>query len=96
MSATLAPSIAPPHAIRVWVDGFELFAEIPGNPPYIMRLSLSDSGLHKALNLLRTRHTDTRTGRYRVPERLIGGKAPPATDAQRAAARNVLRKMGLV
>lgn len=97
MSAEVAQSAAPIYAIKVWADGLDLFAEIPGSPAYVMRLPLTEAGLHKALNLLRKRHVEAKGGRYKVPERMIKGKQGPLpTESQREQALAMLKRMGLV
>lgn len=99
---TLAPSAAPTHAIRVWQEGLDLFAEIPGDPPYVMRLSLTEAGLTKALRLLRTRYKAAPRGSYKLPQAPPGLPRPKqpaptkASEEQRQAARAVLRKMGMI
>jgi hypothetical protein len=93
-----AKTAAPPWAIRCWTDGLQLYAEIPGSPCYVMKLSLTDSGLHKALDLLRTRARAEMNGAYGKPAALpqpqITRKGP--TPEQRKAAVEVLRKLGMV
>ena len=98
MSATSAPSGAPVNAIRVWTDGLSLFAEIPGAPPYIMRLDLTDSGLSKALDLLRTKAKDTNghTKAALAAQAVVRPKDALATPDQRQAARDVLRRLKMV
>lgn len=97
MTAKSASSAAPVYAVKIWADGLDLFAEIPGSPPYVMRLSLTESGLSKALNLLRKRHAEAKAGRYKVPERMISGKrGPKPTESQRDQALAILKSMGVV
>lgn len=95
--ASTASSAAPPYAVLVWSDGLDLFAEIPGSPPYVMRLSLTDGGLHKALNLLKVRHEQARAGRYKPPAVSVTRKGKHvASPSQQQAALDVLRKMGFL
>lgn len=93
-----AKTAAPPHAIRVWANGLTLFAEIPGDPPYVMRLSMTEGALGKVLNLLKDR--DAAYGSTPVSDRMVVrkvGKAEVAVNSkQREAALEVLKKLGMV
>ena len=95
-----ASRAAPAYAIRVWTDGLGLYAEIPGSPSYVMRFDLTDSGLSKALDLLRVRQREAPVGSHSVPDRLItrvvGKTTVPMTQAMRDNARDVLRKLGMI
>lgn len=94
----------PSHAILCWVDDRSVYAAIPASDkglPYIISYPLNESGLSKALNLLRIRYEElpspmknyTQAGREPTTR---NGKPPVQTSAQRDAALAVLRKMGLV
>ena len=66
--------------------------------PYIQRFSLTDNGLHKALNALREIHREA-PGRWEVPKaqpmvRRVGKVKP--TPAQLEIARQILKKNGLI
>lgn len=96
----LATSAAPSWAIRIWVDGLTLYAEVPGNPPYIHRESLTEGGLWKMINYLKARSSEADLASYRVPEQLfttkVGKEQFKTSNEQRTAALDVLRKMGMV
>ncbi len=95
---TMAKSASPPNAVRMWTDGLVIYTEIPGTPPYIAKFSLTEGGLSKALDLLRTKAKFNPNGhpapKTREPTRVE--KRPEVTDEQRATAVAVLRKLGMV
>lgn len=101
MTATLDHKPIPSHAITVWCDDVHIYACIPGNPPHICAFPLSEAGMSKAANLLRTRHelVPTAQRNYTKPLAHVSynrGKPPVQTAEQRAEALAVLRKMGIV
>lgn len=103
MSATHAPSAAPPHALLCWLDDRYVYVEIPSKTgsPFVDKFPLCEAGLSKALNLLRLRYDELSSSmkNYTVPTAepsLKNGKPPIQTSAQRDAALAILRKMGLV
>lgn len=101
MTATLDRQPIPPHAITVWCDDVHIYACIPGNPPHICAFPLSEAGMSKAANLLRTRHelVPLPLRNYTKPPAHVSynrGKPPVQTAEQRAEALAVLRKMGIV
>lgn len=97
MSDTVAKSAAPAHAIRVWSNGLVLFAEIPGDPPYVMNLALTEAGLTKCLSLLRERAKDYPRASHQVSERVITRVPMPLSTAeQRKMACEILKKAGLL
>ena len=97
--AQIAKSAAPPTAILLWCDGLFLYAEIPGDPPYIHSESICEAGLWKMLNLLRQKAPEHAIGSARKVDTFVP-KQPAAkvvaTEEQRASAREVLRKVGLL
>lgn len=61
MIESIAPSAAPPNALRMWTDGVRVYAEIPGaqgKAPYIVHHLFSEGGLYKLLTLLGQRRID--------------------------------------
>lgn len=103
MTATRAISAAPPFAIRVWSDGLLLFAELPavaGGQPHIVTESMTESGLWKMLNLLRVRAKENPYASSRVKDELVVRKVgkieQPMSQAQRNAAADVLKKLGMI
>ena len=97
--AAQGKSAAPSSAIRIWCDGLFLYAEIPGDPPYIVSESVCEAGLWKMLNLLRQKAAEHPMASSKKVDTFIP-KQPAAkvvaTDGQRQAARDVLRKAGLL
>lgn len=61
---SLAPSFAPPNAVRMWMDDHSIYVELPVSPGYestipcILAFAISEQGLSKALNILRQRRTN--------------------------------------
>lgn len=100
MTDTLAPSAAPPYALRVWADNNSIYTEIPGKPgaaPYVIAFPLAEGGLSKALDLLRTKHTDfAGPAFYSRPAPSLSNKPAVGTAVQRAHAQAVLRKLKIV
>ena len=102
MSATRAPSAAPPFAIKVWSDGLLLFAELPataGGQPHIVSESMCEAGLWKMLNLLRIRAKENPYASTQSSElvlRKVGKVEQPMSQAQRNAAAEVLKKLGMI
>jgi hypothetical protein len=94
----------PPHALLMWSDDINIYAAIPskdGGLPHITKFERSDMGLNKALNMLRQRYDELPSGQknYTIKSRepsTVNGKPPVQNELQRAAALNVLRKLGLV
>lgn len=101
MSATLSRSAAPPWAITIWRDDRNIYTEIPnkvaGERPFIAVYSLTEAGLGKALDQMRTRYNSSAVPVYR-PESLRPSNLKPlvGTAAQQATAAAVLRKMGIL
>lgn len=61
---SLAPSFAPANAVKMWMDDHFIYIELPTSPgftsliPHILSFAITESGLSKALNILRQRRTD--------------------------------------
>jgi hypothetical protein len=97
MTDSVAKTAAPPHAIRVWSNGLVLFAEIPGDPPYVMNLALTEAGLTKCLSLLRERAKDYPRASSAVSERVITRASNvQCTDSQRKSALEILKRVGML
>ena len=97
--AAQGKSAAPPTAIRIWSDGLFLYAEIPGDPPYIQCESICEAGLWKMLNLLRQKAPEHPIGSTKKVDTFIPKKPAEkvtATEDQRASAREVLRRLGML
>ena len=97
--AAQGKSAAPSTSIRIWCDGLQLYAEIPGDPPYIHSESVCEAGLWKMLNLLRQKAAEhpmasTRKVDVFIPKQPVAKVV--ATNGQRQAARDVLRRSGLL
>lgn len=105
MSAKLAPSAKPSHAVVIWTDDRSIYIEVPTiaalGVPYVTTFPLHEGGLSKALNFLRTRYEELPRHQKNytapaAPVTLRNGKPPIQTEAQRDQALVVLRKLGLV
>lgn len=93
-----AGSAAPPNALTIWSNGKVIFVELPTKrgPPYIISYQLTEGGLSKALDLLRTHADHSGAPMAGDPSRSnLSGKVV-GTETQRAQAQAVLRKMGII
>lgn len=92
--ARLAPSAAPPHAVRFWASGSDIFAEIPAkdpaSPPAVLKFPLTEGGLGKALALLCHRRTD-----YAGPH-TIAPTMPARRDDTADLARSIMLRHGIL
>lgn len=91
----------PPHAVTMWADDTRIFVELPATsgPAFITTFELTEGGLEKALYILKQRHRETGAKPTKLrqdPRVKTKTSASPGTDEQRAAARAVLKKMGIV
>lgn len=98
--ASALRSAAPPHAMKMWMDCHSIYMEIPGangGPPYITSYQLCESGLSKALSMMRDIHTKAVPlgGSYQIPLNPSIKKINDFSKDQRATARAVLRKLGI-
>ena len=102
-----ASSFHPPWAVVAWVDGNNIFIEIPskdGSAPYIWKESLTENGLGRALFLMRDARQKAKPAEIGSFNFLAieGAKAikrsrkdSPFTEEQRQAASAVLKKLGI-
>lgn len=88
-TARFAPSAAPPSALLIWVDERNIYVQYPRtdptSAPYIVTYPKSESGLSKALSILRK-------------SEVAGTTIPAASFNVRAVssvADRVLRNLGL-
>lgn len=101
----------PPHAITLWLTDHDIVALLPmtaGGKPYMMKFPLSESGLMRALELLRKRKhevlTPTEAQVFDVPKTQPQVKVSArrqqflneTTQEQRDAAQALLRKLGML
>lgn len=92
----LAPSAAPPNAVKMWMDDRAIYVELPLSPGYestlpcILRFAISEGGLSKALNILRERKTDFAGPIQAAPRKLLGSAEAHATAAQALKARGII------
>ena len=86
MMAQMDPYPIPPHAVTMWLTDHDIIAMLPmrdGGIPYLMCLPLSEGGLAKALNLLRSRKAEVLTGLEASAMRnLLNSSAPPTQPPQ--------------
>lgn len=108
-------SPVPPHAVTMWTDDHDIYILLPmkaGGTPYIMRFSLNEGGLMRALEVLKQRPKEIITPSFDRPanytreayEKQAVVKLSKAqerlygetTPEQRSAAQALLRKLGMV
>ncbi len=97
MTATLAPSAAPAHALRCWVDNHSLYFELSGvNGPYVM--SFQRFELSKALAILYTKfETETHGEAYIRPPVVAKALMKDGIDQRDLdAAAKALRELGML
>lgn len=99
MTATSAPSAAPPYAVPFWVDGNYLFCELPStNGPCVFRFTRDSIGLAKAFATVFSAYLpDTHGEIYSAPQ--CPSSIPDKngiTDRQRQDARDILRKLKVI
>lgn len=92
----IAESAAPPHALKVWVDGRNIYFELKGvNGPSVIAFPRSTAGMASAVAML-----------FAIPEAGLPYTRPQLpssipdkngiTDAQRQSARDILRRMKII
>lgn len=105
MMGKQAPSFAPPWAVLVWVDATNVYAEFrssSGDAPLIVKYPKTEGGFAKTLHFAEARFKDTRPkgGYYQMPSdppKVKKAKKEPAgTEASRAEAHAILKKMGMI
>ena len=90
MSASLAPSAAPPNALKVWCDSTRIYAELPSSgPTCVMAFPRTGLGLSKVLNLVYG--SGEWAGSIAAPSRKLVG-----TPMQHDIAQSILRKQGII
>lgn len=97
MTATTAPSAAPPHAIPCWVDGHSLYFELRGvNGPAV--ISFQRFELAKALAILFTTfETETHGEPYIRPVHVAKALMKEGMDQRDLdAAAKALRELGIL
>lgn len=100
MPAHLAPTAAPPSALRIWCDARYIYVELPRSPrsgpslpPCIMTFSRDSAGLSKALALVfgHADNSGSMPENFRAaPRKLVG------TPTQHAQAEALLRQKGII
>ena len=98
--ADAARSARPPWALTCWVDDNFIYSEVPcaNGPPLIQKYPLTEGGLSHALNFLRTFHRKHQPtgGDYKITlQANIKRAKPEGNEAQRAKAREILRKLNI-
>ena len=97
---TVAPSGAPPKALKFWADGNRIYYEIPGKdgrPPYIGWHYFDHAGVSKCLDLLGLHRIDYEycgdlAKEYKkLPEVKLNGTA-----TQQAMQEKILRDLGIL
>lgn len=102
MTAFTAPTAAPPHAVRCWVDGNNLYFELPSqNGPCVIGFQRDAIGMSKALAVLFVHHETEGHGEvYLRPPALLAASPIPDKDGisptQRQAARDLLKRMKII
>lgn len=99
MTSTVAPSAAPPHAIKVWADRRNVYAEIPSlHQPCVIAFPLSSGGLSKVLAILGAKHQEDMAGVPYLRPAVIAKAliADGITQRELDATRLVLLELGLI
>lgn len=98
MSAELAATAAPPHAVLMWADERNVYGQLRGqNGPYVVIFPRSEGGLSQALHHLGAMHAEHSGQPYLrppLPSKELAKKG--LTQNDREAARDVLKKMGVI
>lgn len=100
MMAIAAPTAAPSHAIKCWVDPNNLFFELSGqHGPTVLGFPRTADGFTRALAVLFVRHEVE--GHGEVYHRPLTPASPipdknGITEQQRRDARDVLKKLGII
>jgi hypothetical protein len=98
MNATVAKSAAPPHAVMVWADERNIYAQLPSiNGPYVACFPRSEGGLSQCLHHLGAMHVEHSGEVYTRPnypsKELV---KQGLTQNDRDVAHMVLKKMGVI
>lgn len=102
MKPETATSFRPPWGLYIWSDSQYLYCEIPAkspkDPPLVMKFLHTEGGLGKALALLTKRHAEAlpKPGHYKMPEPKISNKKSPFNEETHNAAREILKRMGII
>lgn len=104
MSATKSNTGRPPYAVVMWCDHHSIYSEIPasnGGLPYIQSWPLTEGGLSKALAQMKELFVKDQPlgGDYRIPLNPLIKQATGINNFsvdQRAAARDILRKLKVI
>lgn len=99
MTASSAPSAAPPYAVPFWVDRNYLFCELPSqNGPCVFKFTRDTIGLAKAFATVFTAYQADGHGEiYSAPQ--LPSSIPDKngiTDKQRQDARDILRRLKVI
>lgn len=99
MTATSAPTAAPPHAVPFWLDRNSLFCELPSiNGPVVFRFTRDSIGLAKAFSTVFAIYESEGHGEiYSAPQ--CPTSIPDKngiTDRQRQDARDILRRLKVI
>lgn len=99
MTATVLPTAAPPHAIRVWADHMNVYAEVPSlHQPCVLAFPLSSGGLSKVLAILGAKHQEDTAGVPYLRPAVIAKAliADGITQRELDAAREALLELGIL
>ncbi len=98
MTATILPSAAPKWAVRIWADERNIYCELPSiNSPAVLSFSRTEGGLSQALHLLGAMQCEYAGEPYVRPAVLPKDlRSKGITPADMAAAREALKKLGII
>jgi hypothetical protein len=99
MTATVAPSAAPSHAVKVWSDDLNIYAEVPSlNQPCVMAFPICEAGLSRVLTVLGAQRLKEGSGEPYLRPPVIAAKLMKdgITQKDLDAAAQVLRDMGII
>lgn len=93
MTATSAPSAAPPHALKIWVDPRNIYFELTGiNGPTILTFARSSAGFASAIAIL---FAIPEAGTPFPSQSFVPGK-DGLTGLQRSNARETLKRLKII
>lgn len=98
MSATAARSAAPTHAVLMWADERNIYAQLPSqNGPYVAQFPRSEGGLSQALHTMGAMHIEHSGEPYirqDIPPKAL--REAGLTQNDRDATLLVLKKLGVI
>lgn len=95
MSGTVT-TLIPSHAVTCWIDDTHVYVLLPTKDKsgFITKYALTDAGLNRALQLMRTVHKRQGGAKvYTLGDQSVVKRVEPFSESQREAARAVLKRL---